>query len=59
MKAAVFEGIEDIKIRELDMPECDPDGVIIKVEACGICGSDIRNFHIGLRHGIDSQVMGT
>lgn len=58
MKAAVFEGIEDIKIRELDMPECDPDGVIIKVEACGICGSDIRNFHIGLRHGIDSQIMG-
>lgn len=58
MKAAVFEGIEDIKIREVDMPECDPEGIIVKVEACGICGSDIRNFHIGLRHGIDSQIMG-
>ncbi len=58
MKAAVFEGIEDIKIREVDTPECDSDGIIIKVEACGICGSDIRNFHIGLRHGIDSQIMG-
>jgi L-iditol 2-dehydrogenase len=58
MKAAVFEGIEDIKIYEIDTPKCDNDGIVVKVESCGICGSDIRNFHMGLRHGIDSQVMG-
>ena len=33
MKAAVFEGIEDIKIREVATPECGPDGITVKVEA--------------------------
>lgn len=58
MKAAVFEGIENIRIREIPIPECDDDGLIVRVEACGICGSDVRNFHTGLRHGVESQIMG-
>jgi L-iditol 2-dehydrogenase len=58
MKAAVFEGIENLQIREVPKPGCDPDGVIVKVESCGLCGSDIRNFHAGLRHGVERQIMG-
>jgi len=58
MNAAVFEGIEDIKIKKVDIPECGQGEIVVKVEACGICGSDIRNFHIGLRHGIKSQIIG-
>lgn len=58
MRAAVFEGVEDIRVREVPMPECDPDGVLLRVEACGLCGSDIRNYHSGLRHGVKSQIMG-
>ena len=52
MKAAVFEGIETIQVREVPDPVCDPDGVVVKVRACGLCGSDIRNFHVGLRGGV-------
>ena len=58
MKAAVFEGIENIKIKKVNKPDYGQDEIVVKVEACGICGSDIRNFHIGLRHGVKSQIMG-
>ena len=58
MKAAVFIGPENIKIEMVDRPSIDDDSIIVKVEACGICGSDIRNYHKGLRHGVKSQIMG-
>ena len=58
MKAAVFVGPEKILIENIDKPECDNGSIIVRVEACGICGSDIRNFHRGLRYGIKNQVMG-
>jgi len=58
MKAAVFEGIENIKIKKVNKPDCGSDEIVVKVEACGICGSDIRNFHIGLRHEVKNQIMG-
>lgn len=58
MKAAVFEGIENIKVREIPIPQVDNDNLLIKVESCGICGGDIRNFHAGLRHGVKRQVLG-
>jgi len=58
LKAAIFEGIEDIRVREIPKPSCDPDGVVVEVKACGLCGSDIRNFHSGLKDGIKSQIMG-
>lgn len=58
MKAAVFEGIETIVTREVPVPLCEEDGVLVRVEACCICGGDIRNFHTGLRYGIEKQIMG-
>jgi len=58
MKAAVFEGIENIAVRELPVPQCEDDGMLVKVEACGICGGDIRNYHNGLRAGVEKQIMG-
>jgi len=58
LKAAVFEDIEKIKIKEIKKPKCGDKGIIVKVKACGICGSDIRNYHIGLKDGIKNQVIG-
>jgi len=45
MKAAVFEEIKKIVYRE-DYPKPVPgsDDVLVKVNYCGICGSDITNF---------------
>lgn len=58
MKAAVFEDIERIVIRDIPKPLCPKDGILVKVEACGICGGDIRNYSQGLKNGIKNQVMG-
>lgn len=44
MKAAVFYGKEDLRIEELPMPEVGPQDVLIKVCACGICGTDMHIF---------------
>ena len=49
MHAAVLEAYgEPLEIRERDPPEPDPDGVVIEVDACGICRSD---WHAWMGHG--------
>ena len=45
MKAAVFYGKEDLRIQELSIPEItNKNDVLIKVRACGICGTDMHIF---------------
>ena len=58
MKAAVFEEIENMAVREVPVPQVEDGGMLVKVEACCICGGDMRNFHTGLRYGIEKQIMG-
>ena len=58
MKAAVFEGPEKISVQEVDLAPCGDDDIVMKVYACGICGSDIRNYKTGLKGDIKSQIMG-
>lgn len=41
MKAAVFEVFRGpLHLRTVPDPDCPPDGVIVAVEACGVCRSD-------------------
>jgi L-iditol 2-dehydrogenase len=40
MKAAVFEAIKVIKVKEVPVPEIGDDEVLIKVKDTGICGTD-------------------
>lgn len=58
MKAAVFERVGRMVVREVPDPACDAGGIVVRVKACGICGSDARNFRAGLRTGATGQVMG-
>ena len=58
MKAAVFKEVEEIVLEERPVPACPEDGLLVKVYACGICGSDVRNYHNGLKDGIKNQIMG-
>jgi len=47
MKAAVFEGLDHMVVREAPTPETGPDEALVKVYSCAVCGSDIRIFHHG------------
>ncbi len=40
--AAVLIAPEQFELREFDLPEVGDDDALLKVEACGICGSDIE-----------------
>ena len=41
MEAAVLMGPDQLEVKEVDVPSPGPQDVLIKVEACAICGSDV------------------
>jgi 2-desacetyl-2-hydroxyethyl bacteriochlorophyllide A dehydrogenase len=45
MKAAVFHGIGDMRVSQVADPIPGPGQVVIRVHACGICGTDRHIFH--------------
>jgi 2-desacetyl-2-hydroxyethyl bacteriochlorophyllide A dehydrogenase len=48
MKAAVFYGPRDIRTEEVEKPEINENEILIKVKACGICGSDLHLYKLNL-----------
>ncbi|MEE8397740.1 MAG: zinc-binding dehydrogenase [Desulfobacterales bacterium] len=47
MKAAHFYGPGNIKVEEVDRPKLDPKGIILRVELCGICGTELHYYKLG------------
>lgn len=45
MKAAIFLGKGKIETRELEIPKLRDGEILIKVMACGICGTDVHIYH--------------
>lgn len=45
MKAAVFYETEKLEVEDVPEPEAGPDEVVVKVLACGFCGSDIEYYY--------------
>jgi len=41
MKAAVLMGPNDLRLKTVDTPKPGPDDVLIRVEACAVCSSDV------------------
>lgn len=51
MKARVLHAVGDLRYEDTPMPEVESGEVLLKVKACGICGSDIpRIFVNGTYH---------
>jgi (R,R)-butanediol dehydrogenase / meso-butanediol dehydrogenase / diacetyl reductase len=44
MKAARFYGTRDIRVEEVDTPNPDNEHVLVEIEWCGICGSDLHEY---------------
>ena len=42
MKAAVVETQGRIIVREVSKPKFHADSILVRVEACAVCGSDLR-----------------
>lgn len=52
MKAAVLYGARDVRTEEVEMPRLDAGDILIRVRACGICGSDLHGYRRGLIDGL-------
>lgn len=52
MKAAVFHGPLDVRFEEVEKPVLEEGEALLRVKACGICGSDLHTY----RHGMFLQL---
>ena len=44
MKKAVYHGIRDIRVEQVEEPEPGPGEAKVRVVYCGICGSDVHEY---------------
>ena len=58
MKALLLSEYRRLEIAELQIPEPAPDEVLVRVAACGICGSDVHGFDGSSGRRIPPIVMG-
>ncbi len=49
MKSQVLENIENLQFKEVPRPEPSSREMLMKVQACAICGTDIKIYHHGHR----------
>ncbi len=43
-KVAMLTSLENIEIKEYPMPEVGDDDILVRVEGCGICGTDAHEY---------------
>jgi L-iditol 2-dehydrogenase len=58
MRAAVWDGPGEMHLGEVPDAACPPDGALLRVTACGICGTDVRAFYNGDRRLEPGAVLG-
>jgi len=47
MRAAVYRGIDDVRVETIPVPEIGAGEVLVKIHTCGICGTDLKKIHTG------------
>ena len=45
MKATYFLGNGQFETKEVALREINEDEVVVRVEACGVCGTDVHIYH--------------
>jgi L-iditol 2-dehydrogenase len=48
MRTAVYRGPDRVCIEELPVPEIGPGEALVRIRACGVCGTDLKKIHYGL-----------
>jgi L-iditol 2-dehydrogenase len=47
MKAAVYRGVNDVRQEQVPVPEIGPGEILVRVDTCGICGTDLKKIATG------------
>jgi len=63
MRVAMWYNNRDVRIEEVPIPQIGPGELLVRVEACGICGSDVMEWYrldrapLVLGHEIGGQIV--
>jgi len=58
MKAVVYHAPGDIRVENVPVPECGDAEIRVKVDACAVCGTDLKSFKSGNPRIKAPKVMG-
>ncbi len=58
VKAAVYKGKEAIIIEEVAMPTLEDGEVLLEIEACNVCGTDLRTYRHGDKKITPPRILG-
>src|SRR5919204_4127372 len=47
MHAAVYRGVNDVRLETVPVPKIGPGEILVKVHTCGICGTDLKKIATG------------
>ena len=62
MRVAMYYSNHDVRVEEMPIPQIGPGELLVRVEACGICGSDVMEWYrlgrvpLVLGHEIGGQI---
>ena len=63
MRVAMYYNNHDVRLEEMPVPEIGPGELLLKVEASGLCGSDVMEWYriqrapMGLGHEVSGEVV--
>ena len=63
MRVAMWYNNRDVRLEKIPMPQIGPGELLVRVEACGICGSDVMEWYrlsrapLVLGHEIGGQIV--
>ena len=63
MRIAMYYNNHDVRLEEMSAPQIGPGELLVRVEACGICGSDVMEWYrrnrvpLVLGHEIGGQIV--
>jgi L-iditol 2-dehydrogenase len=47
MKAAVYRAVDDVRTETIAVPEIGPGEVLVRIDTCGVCGTDLKKIRTG------------
>lgn len=47
MTAAVYRGVNDVRVERVPVPQIGPGELLVRVHTCGVCGTDLKKIATG------------
>ena len=51
MKAAVYRAVDEVRVETIPVPEIGAGEVLVKIDTCGVCGTDLKKIHTNSHPG--------